>query len=902
MRRIKKRLLGFTGLASTGLTTTGLTLGLGAAVAAAPVSEATGFSFDMDPLVAGAVGAVALSVASVIWAIRVSAASKSQTVNWSRRLAELEAVIEKSDAVLSAHPGLVLVWEDDNDTLDGGWGSPKILGGPAALASLLSFSQGGDSETKNPVDRLLGYLAELPVEDDNAPDDGATFRQKIHELRAHGVAFSGAILTSDGRAIEADGRVAGGQVALWITDPAVRTAEDGSIIGAVRERTVDLHGSHVLLDRAPLPAWRRDEDLNLIWVNKAFIETVEAKSQREVLAQQIELDHAARKAAETASTSQKITDCRVTINAHGERRVLRITEIPMHAAGEAALGGFAVDVTELDHVRADLKQHVDANRNTLDQIPTAVALFGSNQSLSYYNRAFASLWRLDDAQLSGRILHGEILDQLRHQGKLPEREDYDAWKSGQLALYTEDLSAPGSERDGGAPDEIWDLPDGRTLRVARQRHPLGGVVAVFDDITENMALEARFNTQLKVQRATLNNLAEGVAVFGADGSLGLFNEAFEKIWRLERKLLAGQPHIDEVTAALTQKSVDAEEEFTRIKKCVTSMGYDDRKPIDDGFMALRDGRSFAYGTEPLPDGATLVRFLDITDSMEREKELKERNEILENADRMKSKFIDHVSYQLRTPLSTIIGFSEMLDGEMFGMLNERQKDYVSSVLSASYHLRDLINDIIDLAAIDAGKLELQRSDVDIRQLLENAATYAALKAEDTQVQLKVECKKDIGAVPLDERRMKQILFNLLSNAFAYSNAGGAVTMGADREGGMVRIWVRDTGRGISPDDQAKAFDAFESRGPSAGAGLGLSLVERFVKLHGGWVKLQSNVGAGSRVTCYIPENPATADIEPETGEISDSAPAPTTEKPVRKTRRKTAKSAIPRKKRASAAE
>ena len=268
----------------------------------------------------------------------------------------------------------------------------------------------------------------------------------------------------------------------------------------------------------------------------------------------------------------------------------------------------------------------------------------------------------------------------------------------------------------------------------------------------------------------------------------------------------------------------------------------------------RDERTLAFGTEPLPDGATLAHFLDITDSKEREKELKERNAILENADRLKSKFVDHVSYQLRTPLSTIIGFSEMLDGQMFGVLNDRQKDYVASVLSASYHLRDLINDIIDLAAIDAGKMELERKTTDVRSLLESAATFAALKAEDTQIQLKVDCPKDIGAAELDERRIKQVLFNLLSNAFAYTSAGGAVTIGAARSNGALKIWISDTGRGISPADQAKAFDSFESRGPSAGVGLGLSLVERFIKLHHGWVRMESKEGEGVRVTCFLPEN------------------------------------------------
>ena len=298
------------------------------------------------------------------------------------------------------------------------------------------------------------------------------------------------------------------------------------------------------------------------------------------------------------------------------------------------------------------------------------------------------------------------------------------------------------------------------------------------------------------------------------------------------------------------------------------MQSEDRTPIRDETLALTDGRSIAFGTEPLPDGATLIYFHDITDSKEREKELKERNAFLEDIDRQKSKFVDHVSYQLRTPLNTIIGFTEMVSGQMFGVLNDRQNDYVASILSAAYSLKDLISDIMDLAAIDAGKVSLDKDEIDIHELLTNAATYAALKAEDTQVTLKVDCPKDLGLINADARRLKQVLFNLLSNAFAYTGAGGEVHLGADRAPGLVRIWVIDSGRGVSPEDQAKAFEAFESSGPSAGAGLGLALVQRFVNLHGGWVRMQSAAGKGTQVTCFLPADGQM--VQPPPGPSSDN--------------------------------
>ncbi len=867
----------------------------GASAQDATVAEPAAFA--IDPLIAAAAGAIALACAAMLWAYRVSASTRHQSLHWSKRLAEMEARLEKSDAVLSAHPGLVLVWEDDNEAIESGWGDPKILGGPAALASLLSFSSEDGATPKTPVDTLLSTLGDLPVdEDDSGP--ARILREKVLELRGHGVAFSGVVVTQDGRSIEVDGRVAGGQVALWMTDPAVRMAEDGAIVGTIRERATDLHGAHALLERAPTPAWRRNADLALVWVNRAYVEVVEASSAADVIRQQIELDPALRTLAGEASTSRKTAEGGVIINTKGERRVFRIVETPLHGSGDAALGGLAIDATDLDKVKTDLKQHIEANQRTLDQIPTAVAIFGANQNLVYHNRAFQALWGLDDAALSGRTYHGEILDDLRFAGKLPEPADYDIWKDGQLALYTENIGPSGSTREGGSPDEIWHLPDGRAIRLSKERHPLGGVVMAFDDITEKIELEARFNTQLNVQKATLNNLAEAVAVFSADGTLRLHNKAFEELWRIAPARLASAPHIDDITSHLLAKTGGGDAGVAMIKRAATSKSPEDRKSVAGMEISIRDGRAVSFGLEPLPDGATLVHFLDITDSREREKELKERNAILEQADRLKSKFVDHVSYQLRTPLSAIIGFSEMLDGQMFGMLNDRQKDYVASVLSASYHLRDLINDIIDLAAIDAGKLELDRGATNIRALLESAATFSALKAEDTQVALKVDCAKDIGDAALDERRVKQMLFNLLSNAFSYTGAGGAVTIGARREKGVIKIWVEDTGRGVSPEDQAKIFDAFESRGPSAGAGLGLSLVDRFARLHGGWTRLDSNEGQGARVTCYLPEALALPETKPPAEIATEADEAPTKPQRVKRKARTKRKSAA----RAQAAE
>ncbi len=824
----------------------------------------------LDPTLVVTGGAVLFALAAGLWAMRVSMSARNATVHWSKALARMEARFEKSESVLASHPGLVIVWEDSYDEIQTGWGKPRVLGGPAALASLLTFAADDPSGFENPADALLDALGNLPVDDEEHAGRAPTLREKVNALRGHGVAFSGSIVTEEGRSIECDGRVAGDQVTLWLTDPAVRLAEEAGVVGQARDKAADLHGALNQLDRAPLAAWRRGPDLKIEWANRAYIEMVEAINLQQIVDEQIEIDPgfkgiAEKAKREAARAGRRAVDGLIKVNVKGQRRVLRVIEAPMHGAGEASFGGIAIDITRQERAQEDLRRQQDAHRKTLDQLSAAVAVFNAAQQLDYYNQAFLDLWGLDDAELRARPSHGELLDRLRHLGKLPAQQDFAEWKHHQLRLYTEEKADTGSIAEGAAPDDSWDLPDGRSLRVRQHRHALGGVSVLFEDITETLDLQSRFTTQIGVQRATLNNLAEGVAVFGADGRLALHNQSFERLWSLTRENLTGLPHFDALQAEFLDQAPDAEATFQKLKNKVVAFAPEDRTELVGEEIRLRSGRFLQSATSPLPDGATLVTFLDITDSRERQKELEIRNQILEDADRIKTRFVDHISYQLRNPLNTIIGFTEMLEREMVGALNDKQKDYANTILTASTHLLDLIDDIIDLAAIDAGRLGLDMDEVDVRELVESAATFAALKAEDSQVKLRVDCPKDIGTIKADERRLKQVLFNLLANGFTFTEAGGEVVLGAARDGEMVKIWVADTGRGVSPQDQATIFDRFESAGPGAGAGLGLALVNSFIELHGGLVFLSSREGEGTTVTCHLPIGGPTQGLRIEDG-------------------------------------
>jgi signal transduction histidine kinase len=239
------------------------------------------------------------------------------------------------------------------------------------------------------------------------------------------------------------------------------------------------------------------------------------------------------------------------------------------------------------------------------------------------------------------------------------------------------------------------------------------------------------------------------------------------------------------------------------------------------------------------------------------RELQQKSAELQVMSQHKSDFLASMSHELRTPLNAIIGFSEVLTERMFGELNERQEEYLNDILSSGRHLLSLINDILDLSKIEAGRMDLEISSFDLPTALANAMTLVRERAQRHGIELSLKVDKRLGAFNADERKFKQIVLNLLSNAVKFTPDGGKVDVSANLDTQFVAIAVRDTGIGIAPEDQATVFEEFKQVGrdytkQAEGTGLGLALTRRFVELHGGEVRLESAPGKGSTFTVLLP--------------------------------------------------
>jgi len=692
-----------------------------------------------------------------------------------------------------------------------------------------------------------------------AAPESASIEAAVAKLRSDGTAFALAASLTTGVRLDVVGRRAvgsdGAAVAdvVWLLDP-VSAGELSAERNAAQGERDQLRR---VLDALPLPVWRRRADtLALIEVNRAYAQAMEA-SPGQAVAEHREigarvLGDQGRELAERARQTQVAQSESHHIVVGGQRRLIEFTEQPLDGAQEIV--GFARDFTDLETIQAELARHVAAHGEVLENVAVAVAIFNAEARLSFFNSAFAQLWRLEEDWLAAEPSLDELLERLRERRRLPEYADFRAFKRQQLAMFTSLLQPQ---------EELLHLPDERTLRLVVSPHPFGGLTFVYEDVTDKLALERSYNTLIEVQQETLDNLYEAVAVLGTDGRLKLWNPAYAQIWKLSAADLAGNLHVSDLvekTRAFFEFG-DSPEDWPALKERIIER-LTGRKETS-GRLHRSDGSILHASIVPLPDGNVLLSYLDVTDSTRVERALRERNEALETAGRLKSEFIANVSYELRTPLNAIIGFAEILANQYFGELNPRQLDYSRGILDSSHRLMSLINDILDLATIEAGYMTLETQEIDIHAMMSGVLALSRERARNKNLALNFDCPTDIGVLTGDERRLRQALFNLISNAINFTPGGGSITLSARRTEGEIALAVIDTGVGVPHEDQVRIFEKFERGSPLArqsGPGLGLSLVKSFIELHGGRVELASSPGSGTTVTCFLAAG--TAELAP----------------------------------------
>jgi signal transduction histidine kinase len=734
--------------------------------------------------------------------------------------AEIQSLQNQADrfrALLFAEPQILIAWAAGDHR-------PQISGDVSLLTS---------PETPQ---RILAFGTWL------APEPALRLDHAVDALRETGEGFLLNLTTANGHALEAMGRAVGGQAIVRIRElSGVRKelAETNRRLRALLEESEMLRG---FVAAAPWPIWTKQAGGGLLYANHAYALATEAASVDEAIDRKLELlDSAARADMERALRDKAAFSARLPIVVGGERRFCDVRAL--NVGGGSV--GMAIDASEATSLSAALVRMAEAHRRTLDQLSSGVAVFDGRRRLAFYNDSYRRLWDLDRGFLDNNPDDSSVLDRLRGARKLPEQPDFRAWKAKLHEAY----------RAVEPAKDTWYLPDGRALSVVTTPNPEGGVTYLFDDVTESLDLARRFDGLIRVQRETLDNLAEAVAVFGSNGRAQLFNPAFARMWKLSIEALREQPHIETVENWCKPLFDDAAA-WRTLREAVTRIDNRVQVPLK---LERKDGSVLDCMTMPLPDGATMLTFQDITDTENVERALRERNEALETADQMKVDFVHHVSYELRSPLTTIIGFAHLLNDPSTGPLVPKQAEYLNYITTSTNSLFALINNILDLASIDAGAMTLELSPVDIRKTIDSAAEGIQDRLARDRIELRIEVDPNIGSFVADGGRVVQVLYNLLANAVGFSPRDSTITLSAGRTEHNVVFAVTDRGPGIPTDVKDKVFDWFESHSNGSrhrGAGLGLPLVKSFVELHGGRVRIDSMVGRGTTVTCDFPVDQA----------------------------------------------
>jgi signal transduction histidine kinase len=770
------------------------------------------------------IGAVlAAWFAAAVWAVFTG-------LRLRKRAAFSASQADRLASLLESAPALPLMVRND-----GRIEAPERLADWLGLSKVPSF-----------VTDLAGNNAGLTDEDAAALGRDVSAVQKTGRSFSRALRAQGSSRTLLIRGAPAATRLsASGAVILWVFDATESQAEIGRLGAEAARLALAFDRLAGLIEAAPIPMWHRGADLKLALVNNAYVEAVEAESASDVIARGVELTDTNSESnplasASEAQQSKEVVSRIVPVTMTGARRSMRIVDVPL---GDIGVAGYALDVDDVEQAHAAFRRFADTQRDTLDRLSAGVAQFGADRSLIFCNQPFQRLFALKPEWVAERPEFDRLLDRMREAGRVPETRDFPGWKAERREWFI---------ATDGATEENWLVQSGQHLRLVAQPLPDGGLLLIFEDRTEQANLASARDTLLRVRTATFDNLFEAIGVFESDGRLHLWNNRFREIWGFEEPFLAAHPHVDALAEAAASRLTNPER-AALIREMVRAATLERQQR--SGRLALKDGRHFEFAAVPLPDGNALFAMLDISDSRKVERVLRDRTEALEEADKVKTAFVANMSYELRTPLTSISGFAEMLAAGLAGPLEPQAQDYVSAILESTQRLGGLVDRVLDLTSSDAGTLPMERKPIELATLALDAGREHQAAAAAKGIDFAIEIDPSVGATKGDARRLRQVLDHLLDNAIAYTPAGGRVLLHAKGDKKRAQIVISDNGPGMDSAEQAAALNRFNRMESDASRdstlGLGLPLAKQFVEAHGGTLELMSEPGEGTAVSVEL---------------------------------------------------
>ncbi len=637
----------------------------------------------------------------------------------------------------------------------------------------------------------------------------------------------------------------GGAALVWVFDFSDSESELVQLRDAARRAQDDFSALVGLIEAAPMPMWFRGPDGELRLVNSAYVEAVAGEDARQVVADGVELVEnidglTAKQIALQAAGKHLPIERIVPATIGGQRRSLRVSDLPL---GQEGIAGYAVDIEDMEQLGRDFRAFREAQRAMLDQLSAGVAQFDVRRQLTFANQPFLRIFGLKPAVLIDPSPFERLLDLARDGGKVPEARDFPAWRREKAGWF---LSNEPQE-------EAWSLADGTHLRVVAQPLPDGGLLLIAEDRTEQLRLSANRDTLLRTRTATFDSLFESIAIFAPDGKLQLWNRRFAADWGLDDTILDSHPRIETLLERIAAR-LKKPERARSVGDVVRAATLDRRQT--GGRAMLADGRTLEFAGVPLPDGNGLLTVLDITDSQKAEEALKQRAAALEEADALKTRFLANMSYEFRTPLTSIGGFAELLEAGLGGDLSAQGHEYVAAILASVGRLGEQIESVLDLSQSEAGMLPLVSEEIELYPLVTRLVEDRAPRIREAGLTLDLRGDKGVGRITGDARRLARAIGHVLDNAIAATPAGGRVLVELSGRKGRARIVVSDNGPGMDAATLARALEGIklsaDGKAIERRQGLGLPLARRLVEAHGGTLELLSEPGQGTAAIIDLP--------------------------------------------------
>lgn len=594
------------------------------------------------------------------------------------------------------------------------------------------------------------------------------------------------------------------------------------------------------IDALPFPVWMRNEDLQIVFCNPAYARAVNAASPEQAVLNAGEpvyekSPREARILAAAARASGKEHKSEEFAVIDGKRKRIEVSEIPLPSENDAFRNrtiGFIRDITAEQELKEELQNHIASHNGVLEHLKTAIAVFNMDTRLQFYNTSFLRLWDLEEDWLDGSPTYSAFLDLLREKRRLPENRDFRAYKNQELRYFSTLVAAK---------EDIMHLPSGMTLRRMLTPHPLGGLLITYEDVTGHLSMERSMTVLSETQCMLINQMREGILVFGRDGRLKLANKAYMNLWHFSpqdyKKSAPSVTDIIESQKIFFENDADWASLKEQLLGVVSSH-------TGEFFQILRpDGKTIEFNAVALPDGGIFVSFFDVTEEERNSAILTEKDKLLSRykqtalqADELRSSFVKALKTEISTPLNTLSETAAALSAEKIKGLSKEQKNALHALKNTASNLKTLLDDMTDLALLETGSSVLELDSLSVPELIKAAANSVREKAKLCGISLKTQCPNVIEPLIADKKRLKQVLYYLLNDALDAGYKGGTLLLKAKKteENGEKKLCICVCASGLDLNDRPK--EAELSFGFAAG------LIRNLVEMHGGRLEISDENG------------------------------------------------------------